>query len=335
MKITKLLCSVIMAAVLQTGMAGGAAASVWDDYKARFVTPEGAVYDNANGIIHSESQGYGLMFALAWQDEETFKRILKWTEENLQDPKSGLFYWSYHPNEANHLPDKNNASDGDLFIAWTLLKAAKRFNEPSYAQKALKIATGLMGNVITQYAGLQVMLPGKDGFYYNSSVTINLSYYILPAFKAMAAHTHMALWDQLYKDALKLISRIKDAGFNVPIAPDWISLSAQGVIKPADEWPARSSFDAIRVPVYLFWNDANDPNLEPWRNWWRGHNPTNTPAWVNVTTGEVAEYPLTPGLAAVRDLVLGGAAQEPTIDERDDYYNASLKMLVFLAKNHF
>jgi endoglucanase len=37
------------------------------------------------------------------------------------------------------------------------------------------------------------------------------------------------------------------------------------------------------------------------------------------------------GLLAVRDLTMGVPQQEPTIDAKDDYYSASLKMLVWLA----
>lgn len=40
---------------------------------------------------------------------------------------------------------------------------------------------------------------------------------------------------------------------------------------------------------------------------------------------------MTGGLLAVRDLTLGEAQAEPQISAQDDYYSASLKLLVWLA----
>src|SRR5436309_1896309 len=41
----------------------------WRSYKARFVTDQGRVVDTANGrISHSESQGYGMLLAVAAGD---------------------------------------------------------------------------------------------------------------------------------------------------------------------------------------------------------------------------------------------------------------------------
>jgi endoglucanase len=38
------------------------------------------------------------------------------------------------------------------------------------------------------------------------------------------------------------------------------------------------------------------------------------------------------GLLAVRDLTMGQSSGEPEITTKDDYYSASLKMLVWLAE---
>ena len=54
---------------------------------------------------------------------------------------------------------------------------------------------------------------------------------------------------------------------------------------------------------------------------------------MNVTTGDPAPYMMDGGLLAVRDLVLGQLpAGEPAIGAQEDYYSASLKMLVGLAR---
>ena len=40
---------------------------------------------------------------------------------------------------------------------------------------------------------------------------------------------------------------------------------------------------------------------------------------------------MTGGLLAVRDLTMGETAEDPQITAQDDYYSASLKLLVWLA----
>lgn len=50
-----------------------------------------------------------------------------------------------------------------------------------------------------------------------------------------------------------------------------------------------------------------------------------------MNTDEVAPWFMTGGLLAVRDLTLGEAQADPQITPQDDYYSASLKLLVWLA----
>ncbi|MET0374182.1 MAG: glycosyl hydrolase family 8, partial [Rhizorhabdus sp.] len=58
--------------------------SAWDEFKRRFVLPEGRIADTGNGgISHSEGQGYGLVLAEAAGDRATFDRLLGWTEATL------------------------------------------------------------------------------------------------------------------------------------------------------------------------------------------------------------------------------------------------------------
>lgn len=57
----------------------------------------------------------------------------------------------------------------------------------------------------------------------------------------------------------------------------------------------------------------------------------NTPAWVDVVSKQTAPYPMSSGLKAVRDLVTGTAVFEPNIKLSEDYYNASLSMLAYMA----
>lgn len=101
---------------------------------------------------------------------------------------------------------------------------------------------------------------------------------------------------------------------------------------PAKEWPPRMSFDAIRIPLYISWVDPHSALLAPWKAWMQSYPRLQTPAWINVSTNEVAPWNMAGGLLAVRDLTLGEPQEAPQIDDKDDYYSASLKLLVWLAK---
>lgn len=51
-------------------------AGIWGDYKARFMQKDGAIIDTGNNnMTHSEGIGYGLMFALFYDDKESFLRF--------------------------------------------------------------------------------------------------------------------------------------------------------------------------------------------------------------------------------------------------------------------
>ncbi|WP_220683212.1 glycosyl hydrolase family 8 [Pseudomonas aeruginosa] len=39
---------------------------------------------------------------------------------------------------------------------------------------------------------------------------------------------------------------------------DWVSLYNDGKLEPSKKWPARFSFDAIRIPLYLSWGNADN-----------------------------------------------------------------------------
>lgn len=305
-------------------------AGPWEDYKARFVQDDGAVIDTGNnGMSHSEGQSYGLLFSEEFGDRATFDTILKWTYDNLYDQDSGLFVWAYKRHEQNPTADRNNASDGDLMIANALLRAAERWDEREYARKAESICMNLLGLTITDYAGFKVMLPGVKGFYYADHVIVNPSYYIYPALDQIYKKTFLKPYLQLTQDSRRMMALYEEQ--SVKLAPDWVKLLPTGKTLPAEEWPCRSSYDAIRVPLYLYWSDPAAPELRSWKEYFGRFDKGATPAYVNVSTGETADYLMSSGLRAVRDLVMGDEVLAPEISKAEDYYNASLSMLAYLA----
>lgn len=305
-------------------------ANAWDDYKARYLSDEGAVIDTGNNnMTHSEGQSYGLMFAVAYNDRESFDKILNWSYANLYDKKTGLFFWAYKRDGGDPVADKNNATDGDLMIANALFKAADKWKNKDYAKKAESLCMHMMALTITKYGSYNVIIPAVNGFYYDNYVIVNPSYFIYPALSNIYNKTHLKQFYDLLNDGKKMLFDLKNQ--RVKLAPDWIKLTPTDEMIPAEQWPARSSYDAIRVPLYLYWENKNAQELNVWREWYSKFPEYSTPAWVNVATGETASYNMSSGLKAVRDLVMGNPIMEPNLASSEDYYNASLNLLAYLA----
>ena len=317
-------------------LATNALASVdWQRYKERFLSPDGRIIDTGNrSISHSEGQGFGMLFAIAAEDKESFDKLWQWTEQYLRNPKTDLFYWKYNPAAANPIEDKNNASDGDLLIAWALLKAGKKWNEHKYLSASNRILRALLKYTVIDFAGKKVMLPGKDGFSFGTHIILNPSYFIYPAWQDLADYTHLYDLHKLIDDTQQIMQQI-DWGYH-QIATDWITLYADGKTSPAEQWPARASYDAIRVPVYLKWMTSDNKLLGRWYALFDKYPRLQTPAWENIYGGEKANYPMSGGLLAVRDLTMGELSATSTkVSRYEDYYSASLKLLVALASQRF
>lgn len=136
----------------------------WESYKARFFKPEGRIVDTGNGgVSHTEGQGFAMLMAVANDDKATFDKLWQWTDSQLKNKENGLFYWRYNPAESNPVADKNNAADGDVLIAWALLKADARWHEKRYSAASDAITKALIDHSVIRYAGYRVMLPGVQG----------------------------------------------------------------------------------------------------------------------------------------------------------------------------
>lgn len=321
----RLFCTLLLC---QCGQALAAQDEHWLQYQQRYVEG-GRVLDTGNGrISHSEGQGWGMLLAEAHGDRTAFDRLWTWTRQNLKREDMALFSWRYDPAATPPVQDPNNASDGDILIAWALLRAAERWDEPTYARASEEIREALLQHQVRYYAGYTVLLPGLHGFAHDDRVIVNFSYLVAPAIRAFAAADPAAGWQWLLIDGDRLLSRARFGTWQLP--PDWLTLKADGAIEPAAEWKPRFSFDAVRIPLYLLWGGtpADSPLLEPFRRFW--HCCEQPHAWVDLTTEEYAPYPASAGVRAIIALLEGDHAARPAPEE-EDYYSASLRMLAALA----
>jgi endo-1,4-beta-D-glucanase Y len=103
-----------------------------------------------------------LLLAVHNNDPATFAQIWNWTQRNLQVREDKLFAWSW--SKKSGINDMNNASDGDLFIAWALSKAYTKWNEPSYLFAGIQVSQSIRAKLLRKTNQRTVLLPGAFGF---------------------------------------------------------------------------------------------------------------------------------------------------------------------------
>ncbi|MDX8402654.1 MAG: glycosyl hydrolase family 8 [Mariprofundaceae bacterium] len=304
----------------------------WRQYSERFIETDGRVRDDGqHGFSHSEGQGYGMVLAVAFDDREAFDRIWKWTRKHLRR-EDGLHAWKYNPRLAR-VTDSNNATDGDLMIAWALLRAAARWGEERYRREALAILDALAPLVRRIGDGLYLM-PGAKGFTRGYGAMLNPSYFLFPAWRDFVGQHRAVDWKAIDASALALVRQARFGIWRLPA--DWVDVRADGSIRPARTRPAEFGYDAIRLPLYLAWVGERDL-LEPFERFWAQFTLKDAvPDRVGLDDDRVH---LEPGFSAVRMLAAlvrrlrDPHLPMPSIDwtRNPGYYDASLMMLARLA----
>ncbi|WP_439597415.1 glycosyl hydrolase family 8 [Falsiroseomonas sp.] len=310
----------------------------WLAFRRRFLDADGRVRDTGNGgISHSEGQGAGLLFAVRFDDRPSFERILAWTRAVLRRPDDQLLAWAYRPGAPIPVPDLNNASDGDLLVAWALAEAAERWGRPDYRALAAEMARDLLRRVVLQQGDQTLLLPGAEGFLKPDHVVVNPSYYITPAFRVLARLQPSPQWRALEEDGLALVDQARFGRWRLPA--DWVALS-RGAARPAPAqgWPARFSYDAIRVPLNLAWGGhAQAAALRAAVDFWQDPAHAAPPAWVDLRSNAVAPYPADTGQRAILQLAaatLAGRGRPealPGVAEAAAYYPAVLTLQARIA----
>ena len=302
---------------------------MWPEYKSRFVTAEGNLIDSYHKISHSEGQGTAMLFAAYMDDKRTFDLSWRWTKQNLQR-NDALFAWRWQPGASPPVTDYNNATDGDILIAWALLLAYEKWQQQTYLDEGRKILSAIIDNLVVDFGGFTTLLPGSMHFIDDNELTLNFSYYILPAFTLFARYGNELTWKKLYRDSLQMIVQVERN--HIPVLPDWVNLNEAGVFSFSDKQGAKMGYDAIRVPLYLAWC-GHQSALDSYRRFWKAQGGwKNAPSWVDLINDERPDYKPEPGILAIRSLSYpNGSNQLLRRYPISDYFSASLRMFSLLA----
>lgn len=260
---------------------------LWDKYAARFVDQQGRVIDrHAEDRSTSESQAYGMFFALVANDRARFDQMLVWTTNNLAagDLNKQLPAWRWGKDKDGkwHVLDANPASDADLWLSYTLLEAGRLWHEPRYKALGNSLLQRIAQQEVVLLSGFGPMLvPAPTGFHPDKDIwVLNPSYLPLPLLDAASKAQPQGPWKLIAHGLPSLVCqgsgkgfamdwvRYKTGeGFGPSAAPGPVSEGASGAASGAVPWapPAAipsGSYDAIRVYLWAGLTAANSPQAK-------------------------------------------------------------------------
>lgn len=313
------------------------APQAWQAYKQRFISSTGRVIDTANGqISHSEGQGYGMLLAVAANDRHAFERIWSWTRANLMVRDDQLIAWRWTPGQRPPITDMNNATDGDILVAWALAEAADLWADVSFRAAGRRIAVEIARKtVMFKTSKGALLLPGVQGFSATErpdGPVINLSYYVFPAFARLSIVAPEVDWNGLIQTGLDQVKAFRFGDARLP--SDWVSMRGDQP-RPADGFPRHFSYNAIRIPLYMAWAGVGDwehySAFHAWANRSRGM------ATINLESGLEADRLTERGYSAIATLLACVVDRKPAgpdfraIRDGEHYYSVTIQLLAMAA----
>ncbi|WP_449430343.1 cellulose synthase complex periplasmic endoglucanase BcsZ [Pseudomonas putida] len=224
----------------------------WESFKAELVSADGRVLDRSDErlISTSEGQSYALFFALVADDRPAFAQLLRWTGNNLAEGDLArhlpAWLWGRGSHGNWQVLDSNNASDADMWIAYSLLEAGRLWSEPDYTRLGQQMLWRIAAQTVRKLPGLGVMvLPGDYGFDDAHGWRLNPSYLPLQVLDRFALVD--PLWGEMASNARRVWLQASPKGF----APDWLQWTPAAGIEPDPQHGNAGDYDAIRVYLWL------------------------------------------------------------------------------------
>jgi len=291
----------------------------WSQYKKEFVRRDGQVVDRSDdNATYSRAIGYTLYLAYRFQDDDTFYRVYRWYRQNLYNGSSKLA-----PNRWR-ASDKNNSTDGDIWIAYSLLLMAEKSYDDELMELALNHIKTIREKLIVSRQGKLFLLPSMSRYRDGNDMIINLSYYRFDIFDKFAEIDDLATWKKLSRDGEWLLNH---SWFTpLKLHPDWITVDANLSVKPAKD--NSFGYDAIRIPLNLMQSSLPSKYrlLLPYFNYAKmmqdGKLPLGT---VKLNSGDIHMYDYSFGHLAIYDKLL----------DRDLFVNRMQKMMKEDKNNYF
>jgi len=249
----------------------GADWPLWGTYASRFVQADGRVLESSVEPDHSTSEGqsYAMLFAVIGNDPERFDKLWQWTSSNLMAGNPGErlpgWLWGRGKDGKWQLQDANSASDSDLWIAYSLLEAARLWQRPDYREAAGLMLKNIESKLVVNLPGLGKMLvPGPEGYVLPDHLwRLNPSYLPLPLLRRLAMEEPAGPWTEIALNSVKMIKAYSPQGY----VADWVGYRATapgaGLFVEDPVKGGLGSYDAIRVYLWAGMTPATDPLASP------------------------------------------------------------------------
>lgn len=310
---------------------------VWAAWQASNLDASGRVVDRfQEDASHSEGQAYGMLIAATVGDRRAFDSMETWARVNLAVRPDNLLAWRWLPNAPERVPDTNNASDGDLFRAWALLKASRKFSVPEYRDIAQRIAADLVATCIVDLPGskpMPLMLPAAQGFRTANGFIYNPCYSMPLAMTELATAFDMPVLARAARNAVDLDGRLARDG----VVPDWVEIEGAD-IRPAQNFSFNAGYEAMRIPLFLIWSGLKEHPAVLRYAEAQARAPAGSAATViDRKTGKILETSTEAGYKAVAALSVCAAQNTvgsavPPFVPNDPYYPATLHVMAMIAQ---
>jgi endoglucanase len=221
------------------------ALSAADSFLDRYLQPSGRIArTDEGGDSVSEGQAYGMLMAVALDDEERFRQIWSWTDDHLQRD-DGLLAWRWAD---GGIADPQAAADADLLAAAALALAGARFGDADLTADARLINDAILAHEVVTVGSTPVLVAGP---WAAETRTVNASYLATPAMSLL----WNTLGDQRWGSVAAWSRGVLDVLTAQPphLPPDWATVDATGGTPRAEPSPGgdppRYGYEAARVIV--------------------------------------------------------------------------------------
>jgi len=240
---------------------------IYNIYKKNIVQPDGRVVDWQNKqVTHTEGIGYSLFFSVKFSDKETFYKIFSWLKTNLPLNKNGLipWLWGKGPLGKWEILDSNDATDGNLWIAYSLLLGYEKWGDEKLKIFAVKLIKNIKRFDIYRKNKCIFLLPASKYFVNNDSVIINPSYYAPFIFKKFYQYDKDVIWLKLINQSFKLWYFISITPYH--LFPEWVKVDKR-YCKVTDI-SGVMAFNAIRIPIWILYSyDINNDRVGAFKDY--------------------------------------------------------------------
>lgn len=253
---------------------------LWETYKVEFIDPDSfRTFDKQrNYITTSEGQSYTLLRAVWMDDQLTFDRAYRWTDEILGERDDFLFSWLFGERSdgtygvISEQGGQNTASDADVDIALALLLAYARWDNDAYLFDARNIIGDIWEKEVVTIDGVPYLAANDlEKISDKGYIIVNPSYLSPYAYRIFAQVDPEHPWLDLVDSSYDLIERASQAPLDtetsVGLPPDWVGIDTEtGELRVLDDpnLTTNYGFDALRTPwrLALDWRWYGDPRAK-------------------------------------------------------------------------